>query len=296
MVPDLSSSFPAQAFGLRWTSDRLLDQFSPAPGDGRTDVTVRCVEFLPERLGGVPFNNGEIFPDGVRFRFGDATFDTFGGDRVDWHSPSNDEIPAAFYGTVAALILVWRGMVPLHGSAVALGGQAVMIAGDPGAGKSSLCAALVRQGGLLVSDDLSALLPLPRASAPMLQPGRPAIRLVAEGLGSRAGDKILHSATMVDQTAPIPFAAMVVLRDEPIAPGPADAVEALRRELFRPLWMRALPFRRERTQTILHAAPRIAMLTLPSAVQRPELAVDEKAEKVISDLRRLGIVHPGALQ
>lgn len=290
-MPDPLSSFQAQAFGLRWASDRPLGQFSPAAAEGQADVIVRRVEALPERLGGKPLNNGEIFPDGVRFRFGDAVFDTFGGERVDWHSPTDTEMPAAFYGTVAALIMVWRGLVPLHGSAVALSGQAVIIAGASGAGKSTLCAALVRQGGRLVSDDLSALLPLPRAGTPMLQPGRPAIRLAAEGVEPRSGDKSLHSAPMVDLATPVPLAAMVILRDEPIARGPAQAIEALRRELFRPLWMRALPFQRERTQTILHAAPRIALLALPSAVQRPDLPVDEKAARVIARLRALGLVE-----
>ncbi len=284
-----SSLFLAQAFGLRWASDHPLGQFAPAIADARADVTVRRVEALPARRGGKPFNNGEIFADGVRFRFGNAVFDTFEGERVEWHSASSTEMPAAFYGTVAALILAWRGLVPLHGSAVALDGQAVLIAGKPGAGKSTLCAALVRSGSQLVSDDLSVLLPLPRAGVPMLQPGRPAIRLAAEGLDLRSNDKILHEAPRFDPATPIPFAAMVILREKPITAGPAEAHEALSRQLFRPLWMRVLPFRRERIATILHAAPRIAMFAAPSAADRPDIPIDEKAGMVIDRLRALGL-------
>jgi hypothetical protein len=50
-----------------------------------------------------------------------------------------------------------RGLEVLHASGVVLGGRAVLVAGPPGAGKSSLAAALVRAGGQLLSDDAVAL-------------------------------------------------------------------------------------------------------------------------------------------
>src|ERR1700722_10339997 len=50
-----------------------------------------------------------------------------------------------------------RGLEVLHASGVVLGGSAVLVTGPPGAGKSSLAAALVRAGGQLLSDDAVAL-------------------------------------------------------------------------------------------------------------------------------------------
>lgn len=50
-----------------------------------------------------------------------------------------------------------RGLEVLHASGVVLDGSALLIAGPPGAGKSSLAAALVRAGGQLISDDSVAL-------------------------------------------------------------------------------------------------------------------------------------------
>lgn len=50
-----------------------------------------------------------------------------------------------------------RGLEVVHASGVVLGGQAVLIAGPAGAGKTSLAAALVRSGGELLSDDAVAL-------------------------------------------------------------------------------------------------------------------------------------------
>jgi len=50
-----------------------------------------------------------------------------------------------------------RGLEVMHASGVVLDGKAVLVSGPPGAGKSSLAAALVRAGGQLLSDDAVAL-------------------------------------------------------------------------------------------------------------------------------------------
>jgi len=282
--------YVAQAFGLRWASDHPLDQFAPAAGPGGHDVEVRRVKALPDRPGGVVVNNGRVFADGARFNFGDIIFDTFGENRVDWCGPSTGQAPFAFYGTVAAIILAWRGFVLLHGSAVAVGEQTVLVVGPPGAGKSTLCHALVQRGGRLVSDDLTALMPMTQPGVPMLQPGRPAIRLAA-GHGDPGAEKVLHMAPLVDPGRPVPLTAMVMLREQPHLPGLAEASEALRGQLFRPQWMRVLPFRRERSVTLLHAAPRISIFTAPRASDHPEIPVEEKAGMVLDRLREFDIIR-----
>ncbi|MBA4763233.1 MAG: serine kinase [Sphingomonas sp.] len=60
-------------------------------------------------------------------------------------------------GTVLALICFQRGLVPLHASAVDIGGRALLISGASGAGKSTLAAAFSAQGYRLLGDDLCAL-------------------------------------------------------------------------------------------------------------------------------------------
>jgi hypothetical protein len=62
-------------------------------------------------------------------------------------------IPAQALPLAATL----RGLEVLHASGVVVGEQAVLFAGAPGAGKSSLAAALLHRGATLLSDDTVAL-------------------------------------------------------------------------------------------------------------------------------------------
>jgi len=74
-----------------------------------------------------------------------------------------------------------RGLEVMHASGVVLDGRAVLVAGPPGAGKSSLAAALVRAGGELLSDDAVAL------------------QLSNGGLTAHAGSTVLHLRTPEDE-------------------------------------------------------------------------------------------------
>lgn len=283
----------ADAFGLRWRSDQPLPQFAEATGTSRiVDIEIQRIETSPDREGGQRVNNGEIFFDGTRFRFGDAVFDTFDGARITWSSPSASDVPAAFYGTVVAHVLAWRGLTPLHGSAVAVGGKAVLIAGDSGAGKSMLCHALVMRGGDLISDDLSVLAPLDSFTVPHVLPGRPAIRLADPAKPASHADKLLVRGPHVEPDKPIPLVAVIVLRDQKIAPGVAEAAALLEKQLFRPQWMRQLPGRAERMNTLLHAAQRLTFIALPPASAALDTSVGERAETVIRHLLERGLTAP----
>jgi len=56
-------------------------------------------------------------------------------------------------GTLLAVLLYQRGYLVLHASAVEVNGNAVMILGDVGAGKSSTAAALYQRGHRILADD-----------------------------------------------------------------------------------------------------------------------------------------------
>jgi hypothetical protein len=256
--------FRARGFGLRWAADTPLPLLLPDAGEGAPDVVVRRVATLPPREG-TPLNNGALFADGIRFAHGAALFEMRGGDRIDWSAPA-DTPPPALYSTVAALLLAWRGAVPLHASAVAVDGRAIALAGLSGTGKSSLAAALAAEGAALVSDDLSVLTRV--GGQPRLVPGRPAIRLLPEPGGApepldALGKRALRPA-MVPPDAAVPLAMLVVLGGPEPPPGIAGRVDALRRQLFRPRWMRALPGVGGRRALLTEAAAPLRCLFLPA--------------------------------
>src|SRR5207302_4822469 len=62
-------------------------------------------------------------------------------------------------GTGFGALLLQRGSLILHASAIALDGKSIAFCGDSGAGKSTLAAALCRSGWTFLSDDLSRIEP-----------------------------------------------------------------------------------------------------------------------------------------
>lgn len=57
-------------------------------------------------------------------------------------------------GSCMGAILIQRGIIPIHGSAIYYKGKGILIVGDSGAGKSSLASALIEKGAKLLSDDV----------------------------------------------------------------------------------------------------------------------------------------------
>ena len=68
-----------------------------------------------------------------------------------------EDLTAYLYGPVLGFVLRSRGRLAMHASCVRLGDGAVLLAGSPGAGKSTTAAALAMRGMTIVSDDLTAL-------------------------------------------------------------------------------------------------------------------------------------------
>jgi hypothetical protein len=130
-------------------------------------------------------------------------------------------------GRVLSLALHLRGILCLHGSAAALGEEAVAFLAPKSYGKSTLAMALVRAGGRLITDDT---LPVGR-DPPLAFPGVHAIRLrsdsaarVAEVPGKEAsaiGMKLEVTQFGRDQICldPVPLAALYLLAPRKAEPG-----------------------------------------------------------------------------
>ena len=66
-------------------------------------------------------------------------------------------IDVLLLGHVMACYLERQGVLALHAGALVVGNQAVLLAGDKGAGKSSMVASMVTAGFPLMSDDIAAV-------------------------------------------------------------------------------------------------------------------------------------------
>lgn len=112
------------------------------------------------------------YADGTRFAVDAAGAEVW----ADWADEATLEDTATYLlGPVAALLLRLRGCVPLHASALLLGGAAVAFAGTSGAGKSTLAAAFARLGRTVIADDVLAV--EERDGALRAHPAYPRVRL-----------------------------------------------------------------------------------------------------------------------
>lgn len=137
-----------------------------------------------------------------------------------------EAIRSLVLSTPLAALLLQRGLLPLHASAVATPAGAVVFIGSAVSGKSTLAAALQQRGFMPLADDIAALR-IDDAGAPVqLLPGYPGLRLwpdaltalgvEASGTPLRPGvvKHFVHSAA-VFSTEPQPVAAIFTLdRDE----------------------------------------------------------------------------------
>jgi hypothetical protein len=259
---DLSASV---AFGQIWSSQVPLHAFLDWRSD-RTpaDIVVRRVDALSVR--GAPVRASEhaaLFPDGVRLWIRDeARFDLYAGHGIDWAPGENwsGRFPPEMFSTLTALCLAMKGKLPLHGSAVEIGGKGVLVCGPSGSGKSTIAAGLIVRGARLISDDLSVV-SRSREGDLTLCLGRPSIRLfpqVAREMFSRVprspdivGDKgkyLVHPAT-VPPFERIPLHTLILLEDrqhEPRWAPEGGLSEVLLGLQFRPTWLRFLPGQAER--------------------------------------------------
>jgi hypothetical protein len=149
-----------QAFGLVIASELPLPQLLPS--DAAATVTIR--------LGNVPQRLETLLSEGAFYQSNAsqilirveniASYFIQNGEKITIEVAQNaDEqtVQTILFGTVLAAILHQRGALPLHGSALASGDEAILILGASRAGKSTTSAALLKRGFCLLSDDLAVI-------------------------------------------------------------------------------------------------------------------------------------------
>ncbi|WP_217595569.1 aldolase [Cohnella sp. GbtcB17] len=156
-----------RAFGLDMASAIPLPELPPA-GVGRTagapDVTIGTADPAPlrEELEATG-SNFSLTREGSRFLFlipDTAVYCIDEGRHIavaPLPGADPEKVRVYLLGTCFGALLLLRGLLPLHGSAVVVDGRAYAFVGDSGAGKSTLAAALVAMGHRLLSDDVVAV-------------------------------------------------------------------------------------------------------------------------------------------
>ncbi len=150
--------------GLRLSSELPFPELTLS--EGEPQITLRLAPVGVERPAGV---QGESWflgtPDDTTIvwrNFGALRVRAGEEIRVD---PLPDVDPrwlrSVLLGQAFSLVLSQRGLFPLHAATVVFAGRdgqrAVALAGEAGAGKSTLCAALVERGHPFLSDDVTGL-------------------------------------------------------------------------------------------------------------------------------------------
>lgn len=97
------------------------------------------------------------------------------GDTIKiWQESSELPQPALrsyLLGSAFTLLLMQKGILPIHGSALSLNGTGIIISGCSGSGKSTTAQALQRNGYQFVADDISAV--QIQDNKPVILPGPP---------------------------------------------------------------------------------------------------------------------------
>ena len=239
-----------RAYGLNVRSELALTGLTPSLGE--PDVEVRFGDF----------DIGETRPmqSGAGRRRVDASevclvYDDMGAllirggcEIVLSPAPGRDRQSLAPFvvGPGLGVILLQRGVLALHASAVALDGGASIFLGGPGWGKSTTAGALERRGHRIIADDISSV--RREGEEHVVQPGFPTLKLSsesAEALGHDYEEMLdLHlvvrkrgrSVVSSFEDVPLPLRRVYVLADgddiriEPISG--AAALEELVRHSY----------------------------------------------------------------
>ena len=274
----MSEGYSATAFGADWQSEFPLHLFPAALGEQAQPITVRRISSLPERAGALQFRRGNLraMLDGFRYRAAEeATLDAYHDDRVEvlpgpgW----TGQLPAAFFSTITALLLAYRGLMPMHGSAVEYEGRGILVCGHAGAGKSTLAAAMIACGARLISDDLSVLHPADGGLPAQMFAGRRTMRLhpgtaamLRERVALRAepfesAGKLAIEPPQIGVAQAVPLKTVIIAATEPFILSPLrEKVEVLHAHLFRPEWMRRTAGQEARLRVLADAAASVDVL------------------------------------
>jgi len=158
-------------------------------------------------------------------------------------------------GQVLSFALLKQGIEQLHATVVAFEGRALALTGDCGRGKSTLAAALLRQGGKLLVDDMLVLKSNGRGLLAM--PGPPRLKLLPDSARQarlRAGNALPMNPLVAKKIFPI--------RDAQTEPVPLEH-----------LYVLAAPHARAKHIAVRRCAPAAACAQVIAAAYNLDMAI-----------------------
>lgn len=178
----MAEKYIYRSFGLVIKSDIAIPEF--IQGSGKSDISII--------LGEVPDKIEAIVDEAVDYKISKTEFLFFVENVGKYYvnegkliivEPSEgadkDSVKVYLIGTAIGAALLQRGLLPIHGSSVVFNGHAVIFTGYSGAGKSTICACLRKQGVEFLGDDVSVVT-INEAGTPEVQSSFPQQRLCTD--------------------------------------------------------------------------------------------------------------------
>lgn len=174
------------------------------------------VSALGERRVGLESYSLSRTPTGFRLEYSHAgVFDlSEDGTEIVWYRRADaieELVRSIILGPVLALSLELSGLFCLHGSAVAIGHQAIVFLGPKHHGKSTLATALTVAGARLIADDLVVIAP---GTPAMVRPGVPSVRLWDDAVGALPVHALCNTVIRGVKTTVSGFAERAFTRGE----------------------------------------------------------------------------------
>ncbi|WP_328801982.1 serine kinase [Paenibacillus sp. LX16] len=171
------------AFGLRIASELNLPELLLAALEAVEDVVIRQAD-LTAWSGQLEQANFVMLDERFMFQIpGTAIYAVREGKEIEvsiFPGADPDTVRLFVLGTCMGVLLMQRRILPIHGSAVVIGGRAYAFVGESGTGKSTLAAAFRQAGYQMVSDDVIAV--KATASSAIVYPAYPQQKLGLDSL------------------------------------------------------------------------------------------------------------------
>ncbi|MCH6266015.1 HPr kinase/phosphorylase [Neobacillus citreus] len=225
---EISKIVAYKAFGLKISSDFSLPELEEVPVDGNETEVKILNENLADLWSSLAEPKKSIYVTEHLCMFEVpkvAIFKVESGSIISI-SPidgaNESQIRLYILGSCMGVLLMQRMILPIHGSAVVIDGQAYGIVGDSGVGKSTLASAFIKRGYQLLTDDVIAV-SVSEGNIPIVTPSYPQQKLWQESLES-FGMESEHFQSIYDRETkyvipikdhfvnkPIPFAGVFEL-------------------------------------------------------------------------------------